>query len=77
MISYIYKQDRYVRTVRTDRFVLCCQRVDTRTYGRGARRVLRERAATPMLAAQRERASGIFMRGVARAREGVTAQYTV
>ena len=73
MLSYIYKQDRYVRTVRTYRFVLCL----TRRYAYvRARRVLRERAATPVLAARRERASGIFMRS-ARAREGVTAQYTV
>ena len=30
--------------------------------------MLGERAATPVLVAQRERASGIFMRGAARAR---------
>ena len=63
--------------VRTYRFVLCLNRTYAYVRARGARRVLRERAATPVLAARRECASGIFMRGAARAREGVTAQYTV
>ena len=53
MISYIYKQDRYVRTVRIYRFVLCLNLRYAYVPALGARRMLRERAATPVLAARR------------------------